>query len=224
VERESELLVSWLGHDLRNPLSTILAGIEMLEARPCDERERILLHRLHGSAERMSRMIDQLLDFARSRLGGGIPIERRSLDLGELCAEVIGELEQATRIAIPLERIGDCTGEWDRDRLAEVISNLVGNALQHGERGTTTLSVDGRESEVELTCRNHGAPIPGELMTHLFDPFHGGRSHTTRSSGLGLGLYIVARIIEQHGGRISVSSSSDGTCFNVRLPRRAGNA
>ena len=219
-ERERELFVSMLGHDLRNPLSTILAGLEMLKLKtPTDERDRILLDRLHGSGLRMARMIDQLLDFARSRLGGGIPLERRRFDLAELCGEVAAELEAAGG-PVPVERRGDTSGEWDRDRLGEVISNLVGNALAHGEPGTAALRVDGHGEEVVLVCHNRGA-IPTDELPHLFDPFRGGHPHGKRTSGLGLGLYIVARIVEQHGGHIEVRSSvGNGTDFTLRLPRR----
>jgi signal transduction histidine kinase len=219
-ERERELFVSMLGHDLRNPLSTILAGLEMLKLKkPTDDRDRVLIDRLHGSGLRMARMIDQLLDFARSRLGGGIPLERRFCDLGELCVEVAAELDAAGG-PIPVDRSGDTSGEWDRDRLGEVISNLVGNALAHGEPHTARLVVDGLGDEVLLECRNRGA-IAADELPHLFDPFRGGHLHGKRSSGLGLGLYIVARIVEEHHGHIEVRSSvEEGTRFIVRLPRR----
>lgn len=219
-ERERELFVSMLGHDLRSPLSTILAGLEMLKLRtPTEDRDRILLDRLHGSGLRMARMIDQLLDFARSRLGGGIPLDRRRFDLAELCGEVAAELEAAGG-PVPVDRRGDASGEWDRDRLGEVVSNLLGNALAHGEPGTASLTVDGSGDEVRLVCHNRGAIPPAELE-HLFDPFRGGHRHGKHSSGLGLGLYIIARIVDEHGGSIQVRSTvEDGTDFTVRLPRR----
>jgi sigma-B regulation protein RsbU (phosphoserine phosphatase) len=219
--RQRELFLSMLCHDLRNPLSTIQIGLELLRSNwQLDDRQHLLLERLHGSARRMARMIDQLLDFERCRLSGGIPLVRCRVDLGELCAEVIAEFAAAGDCSVPLERLGDTTGEWDRDRLAEVISNLVGNAIAHGERNTAAVIVDGRSDQLVMSCRNEGPPIAAEVRPHLFDPFRGGRLRSARASGIGLGLYIVARIVEEHGGRITVSSTaSEGTTFAVHLPR-----
>jgi signal transduction histidine kinase len=215
---ERDLLLTVLGHDLRNPLSSILGGLDLLRAGRLDERERVRVEKLHLAALRMSRIIDQLLDFGRSQLGGGIRLERSLVDLGDVSAQVIGELDAAGKATISLERLGDTSGLWDRDGLARVISNLVGNALAHGDHTSIALIVDGRSDDVVITCHNTGPAIAAETLSHLFDPFTRG----ARSSGLGLGLYIVVGIVEAHGGRIRVhSTAGDGTTFTVRLPRQS---
>lgn len=211
--RERALLMSMLSHDLRGPLASILGGLHQLRRRRLGDSDYMLVERLHACARRMSRIVDLLLDF---EYGRNIPLLRRQFDLGELCAEVVDELEAGQGIKVSLNQLGDTTGEWDRDRLARVISNLVGNALVHGDLNSAALTVDGRGNDVVIACHNTGPPINSELFSRLFDPFARG----ARSAGLGLGLYIVARAVQEHGGRISVSSTfDDGTTFTVRLPR-----
>jgi signal transduction histidine kinase len=216
-EHDRDLLLAVLGHDLRNPLSSILSGLNLLHVGRLDERERVLVEQLQAAALRMSHMTDQLLDFGRSQLSGGRH-ERALVDLGEVSDRVIGELDAAGKAAVMLKRLGDARGMWDRDGMARVIANLVGNALAHGDRAPVALLVDGRNNDVDITCHNTGPAIDAETLTHLFDPFTRG----ARSSGLGLGLYIVARIVEGHDGRITVRSTPRaGTTFTVRLPRRS---
>jgi signal transduction histidine kinase len=169
----------------------------------------------------MARMIDQLLDFTRIRLGRGIALERRRIDLEEVCRVAVDELDSGgERIAI--DTTGNVLGSWDGDRLTQLISNLLSNALAHGDRERpVSISVDGTdESAVLLTIANGGAVSP-EILPRMFEPFKAAedRKHE-RSSGLGLGLYISQQIVLAHGGTVEVRSSvEEGTQFLVRLPR-----
>jgi signal transduction histidine kinase len=173
----------------------------------------------------MARMIADLLDFTRGRLGGGIPIAPQSAHLRRICQHALEELEAGhPERHLRLEAEGDFQGEWDPDRLAQVVGNLGKNALDYSPEGTPvefTLRDEG--DTVRLEVHNQGAPIPAEHLPHLFEPFRRGSLEERDSpSGLGLGLYIVQQIIQAHGGTIEVrSNAADGTTFTVRLPRRA---
>jgi signal transduction histidine kinase len=156
-------------------------------------------------------------------LGGGIPIDPTRFDLTDVCRQVIGETE-LTHPDRPLrvDMRGDLTGAWDRDRMYQVLANLVGNAVQHGEpRSSIELRIDGTETEIVIEVANRGAPIPPETLPSIFDAFRRGRTnHPSRTGGLGLGLFIAQQIVRSHDGSIAVTSSaSDGTTFRVRLPR-----
>ena len=230
VDREQQLsgsarfreeFIGVVGHDLRNPLSAIRTGAQLLLKRGAlDARDAAVVERVVASADRMSRMIDELLDFARGRLGGGIPIRRTLVDLHALCTDVIEEARTAHGREIRLTLSGRPRGQWDSDRLAQVISNLVGNAIQHSPAGSTiTVTARDEQGYAVIEVNNTGAPIPHELLGRIFEPFH--RGSRTESHGLGLGLYIVERIVAAHGGTIAVRSAQEaGTTFEVRLPRR----
>ena len=217
-QRLSEMFTGALAHDLRCPLTAISVSAELLQEGLAVEQSRQVGGRISTSAGRMARMIEQLLDFTRIRAGGGMPIRRTPMELAAVCEQVIREVEVAQRrCPIELTVLGDTRGCWDPDRLAQVASNLVGNAARHGEAGFIETTVDGREQgEVVLAVHNRGA-IPPELMPHLFDPFRQGKG---KRNGLGLGLFITKQIVDAHGGCLSVwSSLYDGTSFHVRLPR-----
>jgi signal transduction histidine kinase len=188
------------------------------EARALRPAARIL-----SSADRMTRMIEQLLDFTRIRLAGGLGIERKQVDLAEVLRGVLGEIERAIpEWRVQLEIMGDARGHWDPDRLAQVLSNLAANAAAHGScEAPARICVDGREpSQLSATFANQGA-IPADLLPHLFDPFRGTAHTRIKSRGLGLGLFIAKEIIAAHGGEIQVTSSEEaGTRFHVVLPRR----
>ncbi|HKC61291.1 MAG TPA: GAF domain-containing sensor histidine kinase [Myxococcales bacterium] len=224
--RFREHFVAIVGHDLRNPLTAILSAAQLLLRHGgLSERQARTVARIAASSERMARMIGDLLDFTRSRLGGGFPIQTRRMGLRELCEAVIEELELAyPERTIELEARGDAWGNWDPDRIAQVISNLVGNALQHSpESGTVRVDLRDEGDRVLLETSNAGPPIPQDVLPHLFEPGRRGPPGRGRkeSSGLGLGLYIVQQIVLAHGGAISVrSSAEEGTTFTVSLPRR----
>jgi signal transduction histidine kinase len=173
----------------------------------------------------MERMIAQLLDITRIRVGGGIPLDLQPVDLADLGRRVIGELERAhPDCTIQLEVLGDVAGSWDRDRLAQLVSNLVGNACQHGlPDAPVQVRADGSQPHrVQLEVRNDGV-IPPELLPGIFDAFHvrsSRRGSREGASGLGLGLYITQQIAVAHGGSIAAESDElQGTRFTVELPR-----
>ena len=224
---DNELFAGVLAHDLRNPLGAILTAGQMLLMRQEGEGDRNTkpLSRILSSGQRMTRMIDQLLDFTRARVGGGIAIQTRDVNLAELCSQAVGELE----LVFPDRHIacsfaGDLQGVWDPDRVLQIVSNLVANASQHGEpAGGIAVRCDGASAdEVVLEIHNKGA-IPPALLANLFAPFRGTSHRRDHSRGLGLGLYIVRELARAHGGNVDVTSSdADGTTFRIRLPRRAG--
>lgn len=224
--RLNELFVAVLGHDLRTPLSAISLGAGILlkrsALRPDDARA---VARIASSADRIARMIGQVLDLTRSRMGGGIPVCPERLDLHELARKVVDELKLAhPEATFRLQREGDAWGRWDPDRLAQVLSNLGGNAVQHGEEAPVTVTVSGAPDAVSLSVHNSGPPIPAESVDTLFDAFRGGTRTPAGSSGLGLGLYITREIVRAHGGSILVRSSETlGTTFTVVLPRAAAS-
>jgi signal transduction histidine kinase len=219
-----EQLIGVVGHDLRTPLNTILMGARLLLLREgLGETETEVARRITRSAMLATRLIDVLLDFTRSRLGGGIPIDPTRFDLSDVCQQVIGETELANPDRpLRVELRGDLTGMWDRDRMYQLLANLIGNAVQHGEpRSSIDLRINGAESDVVIEVANRGEPIPPAALPVIFDAFRQGRTdHSSRAHGLGLGLFIAQQIARSHGGSIAVTSSaSDGTTFRVRLPR-----
>ncbi|WP_257457419.1 PAS domain-containing protein [Archangium lipolyticum] len=219
-----ERFLGIVSHDLRNPLGVITLSANMLlRQETLPERALRLSQRITLNAELMGRMIGDLLDLTRGRLGGGIPIAPAPVDLGLLGRRVLGELE-VTHPAreLRLEARGDLQGEWDQDRLAQLLGNLLRNALDYSPEDTpVTLTLQDEGPSIRIEVGNRGEPIPVELLPALFEPFRRGelRGHR-RSSGLGLGLYIVQQIALAHAGTIEARSTrEEGTVFTVRLPR-----
>jgi signal transduction histidine kinase len=220
--RFNELFTAILGHDLRNPLAAIITSARVATAR--DEGERLVrpLGRILRSSERMARMIDQLLDFTRVRMGSGIPLNRQALNLPPLVRQVMDELDDAHPAwSLRLDELGDCRGCWDADRLSQVFSNLVGNALEHGQpEGGLEVVLDGSAAQhVRVEVRNRGE-IPPDVLARLFEPLAGRARRLPGSRGLGLGLYITNEIVKAHGGEISARCDGTGqTTFTLLLPR-----
>ena len=220
--QEREDLVAIVSHDLRTPLNAIaLSATTLLKREDLDERTTKTATRIHSSADRAGRMIRDLLDFNQARMRG-IPVHREPLNLHEHVRRVVTEV----RLAWPERRIafeasGDGWGEWDGDRLAQVVTNLVGNALQHSPKNTPVrVSTRSEGSDVLLEVHNEGSPIPPAVLPGLFEPYQRGPEAGARQGSLGLGLFITRQIVLGHGGTIDVSSSGqDGTTFTVRLPR-----
>lgn len=221
-----EQLMAIVGHDLRNPLSTVLMAAEILVLHEgLGEKETALARKIMQSTSLAMRLIDQLLDLTRSRLGGGISLDPTVFNMTEVCRQVVVETE-LMHPARPLhvEVRGDLTGTWDRDRMYQLLSNLVGNAVQHGEpRSPIAIRIAAGETTLDIEVSNRGEPIPPAALPYIFDAFRQGRTaHPSRTSGLGLGLFIAQQIARSHGGSIAVTSSkSEGTTFRVHLPRRA---
>ena len=214
--------VGILAHDLRSPLSAIKMGATVLTlTAENDPRQARVSSNILESAGRMGRMIEDVLDFTRERLGGAIPLKRERMDLEQLCREAVLEAKAAhDNVILDFECAGELTGEWDRDRLAQVLSNLLGNAIQHGD-GKASLMADGQSENVLVTVHNAGRPIPSQMIGSIFEPLF---SHPTDGANvrnsIGLGLFIARAIVTGHGGRLDVASSVEsGTTFTVRLPR-----
>jgi signal transduction histidine kinase len=220
--RLNELFTAVLGHDLRNPLSAVLNSANLLERISKEDVVKQSAARMVTSGRRMSRMIDDMLDLTRARLGGGIPLRVQEAEFAQIVHRVIQEHQvsfPAGRLETRLE--GDLSGSWDADRLAQVTSNLIGNALEHGEsKEPVEVSLNGTSADwVTLSVSNTGA-IPEDVLPHLFDPFRGGQRQFGRREGLGLGLYIVQQIVLAHGGRVEVKTDTRRTTFVVEVPRR----
>jgi signal transduction histidine kinase len=216
-----EQFIAILGHDLRNPLQAVLASSELLERRLTDPAQRIIASRIKTHARRMSSLIGDVLDFARGRLGGGIGLELAEFDnITEGLTSVIAELQVAQPDCTILSDIDVSRSvPCDLGRLQQVASNLLGNALTHGEPGTPVrIMARTDEHDLVLEVWNAGAPIPPESMGKIFEPFWRNSVSPSRN-GLGLGLHICSQIVHAHQGRISVTSTAEfGTQFTVRLP------
>ncbi|MCA1829104.1 MAG: ATP-binding protein [Myxococcales bacterium] len=216
----AEMFIGILGHDLRNPLSAITTGASLIVRRADSDRIVAPATRVLTSAARMARMIDQVLDFTRIRLGRGLPIERTPVDLADICRSAIEELDSAAEPSVTLETSGNVVGLWDADRLAQLVSNLAGNALAHGSP-PVCLAVDGNDPQAVTLTVTNGGMIPAELLPVIFEPFCSGTNRKReRSKGLGLGLYISQQVVLAHSGTIDVNcSEQEGTQFVVRLAR-----
>ena len=223
-----------VGHDLRTPLHTIRVTVALLRERGLLPEDACCnLERIDRAADRMLEMIASLVDFAESRFTGALRVARAPADLYEVCRGAIDELAAtAPRRRVDLDVAGDVRGKWDPARLAQVVSNLVANALAHGGgSGPVKVSVRGEDDDVVLSVHNSGPAIAAERVAVLFQPFRAASKlrESRHERGLGLGLYIVKNIVTAHGGAVTVrSSDADGTVFTVRLPRatrdRAGGA
>ncbi|MBF5045264.1 PAS domain S-box protein [Aggregicoccus sp. 17bor-14] len=217
-------LIGIVSHDLRGPLQAILLSVQGLLRTPAlDTRTTRAAVRVQGSAERALRLVRDLLDFTRARVGGGIPLERRPLDLHALVAGALEELEAAfPEREVRLRTEGDGHGAWDADRLVQVLENLVTNALKYSPEATPVqVHTRGEEGHVLLEVHNAGAPIAPELLPRIFEPLQRATAELDRQGrSVGLGLYIVKQLVEAHGGRVGVrSTAEEGTTFTVRLPR-----
>jgi signal transduction histidine kinase len=221
--RAHEIVAGILAHDLKNPLAAVLMNARLLRDAEA-ERTRTIGRRILTSGERMARMIDQILEWTRLRAGSGwITLERADCDLGAITDQVLSELRARKGDAsLVVETRGDLRGRWDADRLAQVVSNLVGNALDHSSHQGVSVAVEGRGGEVRLVVGNDGR-IDEQLLPVIFEPFHGrafGARTRTKGGGLGLGLYITRQIVIAHGGRVELEQGpGERVTFTVTLPR-----
>jgi len=225
ISQVKDRFLAILGHDLRNPLGAIMTGASfMLEVGDLAEPHRGIAVRIASSARRMNQMVSDLLDFTRTTLGAdNIPIVREEMDLSPLVRDVASEVaaRYPTRV-VTMESDGALRGWWDGARLTQAVTNLVANAVQHGsETSPVTVVARGSKDEVAIAVRNDGAVVPPEVLAHVFEPGGQGEYGTVGDDGhLGLGLFIVERIVAAHGGSIDVrSTKDDGTIFTVHLPR-----
>jgi signal transduction histidine kinase len=224
-ERETselrEQFIAVLGHDLRNPLASIAAGTKILAKTRSKDATDEILGLMHTSVARMSALIDNVLDFARGRLGGGIPLRRLPQPLAPVLTQVIAELRASTPER-KIEAEFDLTEQVDCDavRIAQLFSNLLGNSITHGTAATPVrVRATTTDGAFELSVANSGEPIPADAMERLFQPFHRMSAQDTHQ-GLGLGLYIASEIARAHDGTIDVTSSQEEIRFTFRMPLR----
>ncbi len=224
----AEQMIGIVSHDLRNPLSGIELGAALLATEDLSDAQRRTLARIRRSTGRANRLVDDLLDFTKARLGHGLSVDRKSIDLHETVAHALEELE----VAYPgrtLRHVAEGQGQCQADpnRLGQLVGNLVSNAMAYGEPAAPVIVTSSLgESACSIAVHNQGAPIPPETQARLFEPMTRGAEARSVSRSVGLGLYIVRQIALAHGGEASVSSSSEqGTTFTIRLPRdgRAGH-
>lgn len=214
-----EQFIAVLGHDLRNPLSAIGGGVEVISRTPLNDKAKAIVPMVRASIMRMAGMIDNVLDFARGRLGDGLTLARKPADLDKAIRHVVAELLSGhvgiqIEMEIALPPLVDC----DPSRVSQLLSNLVANALTHG---TTTSPVMVRaiveHGFLDLSVANGGEPIPAVALARLFQPFERGAVRPSLQ-GLGLGLYISSQIAKAHGGALAATSTPDETRFTFRMP------
>lgn len=228
LRREADVREKLLGivsHDLRGPLQAIITSVQLLlRSQPLTAAQERSARRIQTSTGRMSHLIRDLLDFARVRQGGTLPLHARPIRLEDACRNAVDELLAAwPQRLILLDVRGTTFGEWDPDRMEQLVGNLVANALTHGAEGTPVeVRLQGEAEALVLEVANAGNPIPPTLLGRIFEPFTRASSEGDAFKGVGLGLFIVQEIVTAHGGSIQVSSSAEqGTVFRVTLPRRA---
>lgn len=222
LDKSQQMFLRILGHDLRVPLNAIaMMAHSLAETRPDDTEAAEIASHIRSSTDASAQMLNDFLDFAASRLGQPMPMTRAPMDLAALCAEVVAEI----RVTSPtcrwqLEVPRELRGEWDHARLRQLLSNLISNAVQHGDptSGVTVITAE-EGSQVRLSIHNHGSPIPPECLPQIFDPFVRGPNRGEHAGSLGLGLYIAREVANGHRGTLEVTSAlAAGTTFTVLLP------
>ena len=231
VAQSRERFLAILGHDLGNPLGAVITSATFMlenaaQSKDLPQPYLSLAEGVARSSRRMQQMVTDLLEFARVSFGQTIPIERAAVDLEQVVRDVAAETRAANpNCEIRTKFVGDLCGQWDRDRLFQALGNLAGNAVQHGSPSTpVSITARGEADTVEIAVHNDGPPIGSEQLARLFQGMNGGGVVASRDGRdrrhLGLGLYIVDKIVAAHGGVIDVESSDErGTTFTVRLPR-----
>jgi signal transduction histidine kinase len=222
--RTNEMFMAILSHDLRNPLNAVLTGAELLRRTTSDEKTRGVVGRIHNSGTRMTEIIERMLDLTRARLGGGIQLTLGPANISEIIHRVVAEQQpEPPGPGIEISEQGDAAGFWDAGRLAQVFSNLVGNALTHGDRAhAVQVTIDGTAPERVVVQVSNAGSAPESIRKHIFDPFSRPKDASVSKRGLGLGLYIVKQLVDGHGGSAVLCSDEPGrTTFVVELPRHA---
>jgi signal transduction histidine kinase len=220
------LFLGVLGHDLRNPIgAATMAARHMVKHSATDSNQTRLASQIVSTTERATQILNDLLDITRSAFGTDIPVVKALMDMGQLGLQLAEEMRTiSSGRAIDVNIVGETSGEWDRTRMGQVLSNLIGNALQYSpENSPILVTLAGQESDLVISVHNDGAPIPPSKIKTIFDSFtraQEGQAQREGAMNLGLGLYIAKRIVLAHKGHIDVVSTvEDGTTFTVRLPR-----
>lgn len=214
-------ILAIVSHDIRDPLGTILFAArrvrDVAEPASVEHKHAGIIER---GARRIEHIVGDLLDLAREREGGSIPIEPKPADLRAVCRQIIDELEASARERkITFDCEVDGAGAWDEHRMLQAISNLVSNAVRHGTPDSPVrIRLTGNEQLVAVEVHNRGA-IPSDILPRIFEPFRSGRHHAGRGDGLGLGLFIAKAIARAHGGGLEVDSGDGATMFRLVLPR-----
>jgi signal transduction histidine kinase len=225
LEKSRDFAIAVLAHDLRNPLNAIVSSAQMLLRDKALAAAVELLSGIVQSGLRMDKLIHNLLDFTRVRLGQSIPLNRGSVGVLSLCREIVAEFVAAyPEHPIELSCSEDVTGTWDGSRIKQLLSNLIANGLQHGTvNGPVTVEIRSEREEVVIRVHNEGLPIAPAKLSAVFDPFvpFSGDKAVTDGVHLGIGLYVTREIVRAHSGKITVSSTTEtGTTFVVSLPRQ----
>jgi signal transduction histidine kinase len=227
IEESRDLAIAVMAHDLRNPLNAIVSSAQMIQITEGVDKGAInTLASIVHSGMHMSKLIENLLDFTRTRFGQPLVVKRESKDLAPVCRQTVAEFVAAyPERTIRLDCGAALHGAWDATRISQMLSNLISNAIQHGDQTTpVTVEVRSESQEIVLKVHNDGPPIPQSELPTIFDPFSRGAKQDTaavnESRHLGIGLFVARQIVEAHSGKISVTSTvQGGTTFVVRLPR-----
>jgi signal transduction histidine kinase len=226
LNHSKDLFLGILGHDLRNPLQAILGAAELtLRIGTLEERQTMLVSQIVESTLRANEIVNNVVDLTRARFGSGLPVVVAPMDFSFVSRQMIGEMQAAyPKREITLEISGDTEGKWDRARIGQVFSNLIGNAVQYSFNDMPiVVTVNGGTEDVILSVHNQGVPIPRDKLGQIFDPLT--RNSATGSMNLGLGLFITQEIVTAHGGTIDVTSSENsGTTFSARFPKNPASA
>jgi signal transduction histidine kinase len=229
ADHSRDIFLGVLSHDLRNPIGAMLMSAELAtKIGSLSERQTMLMDQVVSSAERATSILNQLLDLTRARLGSGLRIIREQVDMAFITRQLLEEMRSLhPRRTFTLDVSGDTKGEWDRPRVGQVLSNLLGNAVQYGFKDLPIdVAIRGDAKEVSLSVHNQGVPISKDSIRGIFDALiRGGEdgSDVSNSTNLGLGLYITKEIVSAHGGTVQVASTEkDGTTFTARFPRSPG--
>ena len=226
LDQSKEIFLAMLGHDLRTPLGAIIGSAHaMVNAKELPEGMLKKASIILNSGQRMNALVGDLLDFTRSRLGGGIPIVRADVDLAKVGRHTVDEIVALhPQRVVNFEAAGELQGQFDRARISQALSNVINNAVQHGSDETpVNVTLRGDADEIRLSVQNQGPVIAANEMDKIFDPMHriDGDKPAAPRDNLGLGLYITERIVVAHGGTVGVESSeATGTTFTIHLPRR----
>jgi signal transduction histidine kinase len=225
-----DMFLGILTHDLRNPLTTILMSTQLIpQIGPLNERQGVLVEQVIDSSARIDEIVSHLLDITRARFGSGLPVLRAPMDIGFVGRQLVDE----ARIAHPdrkfiLDISGETEGEWDKARIGQVFSNLLGNAAQYSFKDTPIkIIIKGTPNEVALSVHNEGLPIPANKIAGIFDSLvrvtaEDKENNKEQTTNLGLGLFITREIVMAHGGVLEVTSSEKGgTTFTAHFPKRS---
>jgi signal transduction histidine kinase len=220
----SDRFVDILAHDVRSPLNLINLAAESLLVDSSLETARVKdVSRILRGVRRIDRLVNDLGILVRHRASKPIPLTKTKVNLGVICEEALEEVKAShVDVVFEVQRLGDLTGNWDRERLAQVVTNLAVNAVVHASAKRVDLTLEDQGPFVVAKVTNRGNPIPADMLESIFDPLVRHDQHTSNelSSGLGLGLFIVREIAQAHGGTVQVrSSAAEGTTFSLRLPR-----